>query len=128
MARPDTTHGIGQPKLSPFNVEVNAPPPRMIVCCTGNHYMADQVSAPESRTQWRGVTRSSTIEDLFDVYHWWSPGSRQTAGQTAGIPARSIYKGLCTKQEDGAATVGMAMPEKEHVISPRRPAKARGNQ
>ena len=46
----------------------------------------------------------------------------------AGILARSRYKGHYEKQEDGAATVGMAMPEKEHVISPRRPATARGNQ
>jgi len=46
----------------------------------------------------------------------------------AGILARSRYKGHYEKQEGGAATVGMAMPEKEHVISPRRPATARGNQ
>ena len=46
----------------------------------------------------------------------------------AGILARPIYKGHYEKQEDGAATVGIAMPEKEHVISTRRPAMARGNQ
>ncbi|HIJ97033.1 MAG TPA: hypothetical protein HPP94_15115 [Desulfuromonadales bacterium] len=46
----------------------------------------------------------------------------------AGIPARSGYKGHYEKQEDGAATVGMAMPEKEHVISPRGPATTRGKQ
>ena len=44
----------------------------------------------------------------------------------AGILARSTYKGHYEKQEDGAATVGMAMPEKEHVISTRGPIKARG--
>jgi len=38
----------------------------------------------------------------------------------------STYKGHYEKQKDGAATVGMAMPEKEHVISTRGPIKARG--
>ncbi|MFA7059926.1 MAG: hypothetical protein WC156_03820 [Pedobacter sp.] len=46
----------------------------------------------------------------------------------AGILARYTYKGHYEKQEDGAATVGMAMPKKEHVISTRRPTTARGNQ
>ena len=66
------------------------------------------------------------MEDLFDVIQQESPGSRQAAGQMAGILAWSRDRGLCTRQEGGAATVGMAMPEKEHVISTRGLIKARG--